>query len=238
MSRWLGRSEPLKSRNAKNKSTADATGCVQCFRIDVELLPAIRRAGYLARARPAVSVRLRRSIGWGGHPHPPLHRARVQKPSFVLCASRCVRSLRLLSLISLLSCSGSHLAAAPFGFVPRLLEPPSVMQLPPPAICISLQIFWYIVANPLARAGLGPAFPSEIPCPPDGIHFMHAPVWVRRMGFASLRAAARRLYIAFHSRFFASLHSKCLKVLCRLPPFLFFPFVLFFLFSQVQRDTE
>src|SRR3989344_4580203 len=36
----MGRSEPLKSRNPKCKSTADATGCEQCLRIDVELLPA------------------------------------------------------------------------------------------------------------------------------------------------------------------------------------------------------
>src|SRR3989344_7432391 len=43
-----------------------------CLRIDVELPPAIRRAGYLARARPAVSVRLRRSSeGGGGRPPPP-----------------------------------------------------------------------------------------------------------------------------------------------------------------------
>ncbi|KKW27790.1 MAG: hypothetical protein UY70_C0007G0001 [Candidatus Kaiserbacteria bacterium GW2011_GWB1_52_6] len=136
----MERSGPLKSRNPECKSTADATGCEQCLRIDVELLPAIRRAGYLARARPAVSVRLRRSIEWGGHTHPPLHRARVQKPSIRFIASRCVRSLRLLSLINSLSCYGSHIAAAPFGFVPRLLEPPSALQLPPPAVSISLPI--------------------------------------------------------------------------------------------------
>jgi len=50
--------------------------------------------------------------------------------------------------------------------------------------------FSYIVGYPLARAGLGPAFPSEIPRPPDGIHFMHAPASSRRMGhprFARLR---------------------------------------------------
>ena len=95
----------------------------------------------------------------------------LQKPSTRFIASRCVHSLRLLSLINSLSCYGSHSAAAPFGFVPRLLEPPSALQLPPPAVSISLPLFWYIVANPLARAGLGPAFPSEIPRPPDGIHF-------------------------------------------------------------------
>ena len=61
-------------------------------------------------------------IEWGGHTHPPLHHARVQKPSFYISASRCVRSLRLLSVSGLLSCSGSHSAAAPFAFVPRLLE--------------------------------------------------------------------------------------------------------------------
>ena len=82
----MERSGPLKSRNPECKSTADATGCEQCLRIDVELLPAIRRAGYLARARPAVSVRLRRSIEWGGHTHPPLHRASAPKTlDYIYC---------------------------------------------------------------------------------------------------------------------------------------------------------
>src|SRR3989344_3077658 len=177
-------------QGCKCKPTADATGCEQCLRIGVELLPAIRRAGYLARARSAVSVRLRRSIEWGGHTHPPLHRARVQKPSIIFIASRCVRSLRLCIGFRFATCSRSHVSAAPFGFVPRLLEPPSALSLPPPAVSISLPLYWYIVANPLARAGLGPAFPSEIPCPPDGIHFTHAPASSRRMGqprFSRLR---------------------------------------------------
>src|SRR3989338_7066726 len=64
----------------------------------------------------------------------------LQKPSFILSASRCVRSLRLLSLISLISCYGSHIAATPFAFVPRLLEPPSALQPPPPAVSISLPL--------------------------------------------------------------------------------------------------
>src|SRR3989338_9213582 len=68
-----------------------------------------------------------------------------------------------VSVSGLLACSGSHVSAAPFGFVPRLLEPPSAMQLPPPAVSISLPLFSYIVSYPLARAGLSPAFPSEIP---------------------------------------------------------------------------
>ena len=161
----------------------------------------------------------------------------LQKPSFDMSASRCVRSLRLLSVSGLLTCYGSHSAAAPFAFVPRLLEPPSALQLPPPAVSISLPRYWYIVANSRARAGLGPAFPSEIPRPPDGIHFMHAPVWVRRMGFAALLAAARRLYLAFHFRFFTSLHAKCIKTLCRLPLFLFFQLALSFRLFPEQTDT-
>ena len=86
-----------------------------------------------------------------------------KNPRLYLSSSRCVRSLRLLTVSGLLACSGSHLSAAPFAFVPRLLEPPSALQLPPPPVSISLPVYWYIVANPLARAGLGPAFPSEIP---------------------------------------------------------------------------
>src|SRR3989344_1283966 len=72
-----------------------------CLRIDVELVPAIRRAGYLARARPAVSVRLRRlSLSGVGTPTPRSIALVLQKPSFDISASRCVRSLRLLSLIN------------------------------------------------------------------------------------------------------------------------------------------
>ena len=77
----------------------------------------------------------------------------------------CGASVRFVfvSVSGLLACSRSHLSAAPFEYVPRLLEPPSALQLPPPAVSISLPLYWYIVANPLARASLGPAFPSEIP---------------------------------------------------------------------------
>jgi len=45
-----------------------------------------------------------------------------------------------VSVSGLLACSGSHVSAAPFEFVPRLLEPPSALQLPPPAVSISLPI--------------------------------------------------------------------------------------------------
>ena len=78
-----------------------------------------------------------------------------------------------VSVSGLLACSGSHLSAAPFGFVPRLLEPPSTMQLPPPAVSISLPFSWYIAGNSRARAGLGPAFPSEIPRP-SGRHLFYS----------------------------------------------------------------
>ena len=200
-----------------------------CLRLDVELPPAIRRAGYLARARPAVSVRLRRSIEWGGHTHPPLHRASVQKPSIILRASRCVRSLRLLSVSGLLACSGSHLSAAPFAFVPRLLEPPSALQLPPPAVSISLPIFSTWLVRPLARAGLGPAFPSEIPRP-SGRHLFHSCACLGQAhGSATLRAAARRLCLAFHFRVSASLHlnsnSRVLDCFSGIADLLDFPFL-------------
>src|SRR3989344_3988655 len=116
-----------------------------------------------------------------------------------------------VSVSGLLACSRSHLSAAPFGFVPRLLEPPSTMQLPPPAVSISLPLYWYIAANPLARAGLGPAFPSEIPCPPDGIHFMHAPVWVRRMG----QPRFARLGVACISHFTSDFVPPCMQIQMR-----------------------
>ena len=153
----------------------------------------------------------------------------LQKPSIRFIASRCVRSLRLLSVSGLLACSGSHLSAAPFAFVPRLLEPPSALQLPPPAVSISPPLYWYIVANPLARAGLGPAFPSEIPRP-SGRHLFYACACLGQAhGSATLRAAARRLYIAFHVRFSASLHSnsnaRVLDCFSRFPDLLDFSFL-------------
>src|SRR3989338_11584369 len=81
--------------------------------------------GYLARARPAVSVRLRRSSEWGGHPPPPLHRASAPKTlDYIYCLADASRFV-FVSVSGLLACSRSHLSAAPFAFVPRLLEPPS-----------------------------------------------------------------------------------------------------------------
>src|SRR3989344_2710055 len=52
------RSEPLKCKN----TIADATGCEQCLRLDVLLLPAIRRAG--------ISLGLARRYrgAYGAHP--------------------------------------------------------------------------------------------------------------------------------------------------------------------------
>jgi len=87
-------------------------------------------------------------------------------------------------------------------------RPPSALQLPPPAVSISLPFSWYIVGYPLARAGLGPAFPSEIPRPTGRHPFYACACLGQAHGSASLRAAARRLYIAFHFRFSASLHSN------------------------------
>ena len=96
---------------------------------------------YLARARPAVSVRLRRSSEWGGHTHPPPHRASPPKTlDYIYCLADASRFV-FVSVSGLLACSRSHLSAAPFAFVPRLLEPPSALQLPPPAVSISLPIF-------------------------------------------------------------------------------------------------
>src|SRR3989344_1987465 len=87
-------------------------------------------------------------------------------------------------------------------------RPPSALQLPPPAVSISLPFSWYIVGYPLARAGLGPAFPSEIPRPTGRHPFYACACLGQAHGSALLRAAARRLYIALHFRFFASLHAN------------------------------
>ena len=121
----------------------------------------------------------------------------LQKPSIIFIASRCVRSLRLLSVSGLLACSRSHLSAAPFAFVPRLLEPPSALQLPPPAVSISPPLYWYIVANPLARAGLGPAFPSEIPRP-SGRHLFYSCACLVSGACHSPRIARLRVVCIFH----------------------------------------
>ena len=146
---------------------------------------------YLARARPAVSVRLRRSSEWGGHTHPPLHRASAPKTlDYIYCLAVrpfasslyrfqvCQRAagltyppLRLGSCLgfwSLLArCSSPHPRSV-FHF--RFLVHSWLVRLRGPAS----------VQRSLAR----------YPARPEGIHFMHAPVWVRRMGqprFARLR---------------------------------------------------
>ena len=67
--------------------------------------------------------------------------------------------------------------------------------------------FSYIVGYPLARAGLGPAFPSEIPARRMA-SILRMRLTYRRMTLAALLAAARRLYIAFHFGFRASLHAN------------------------------
>ncbi len=170
---FMGRSEPLKCKN----TIADATGCEQCLRIDVELLPAIRRAGYLARARPAVSVRLRRSSEWGGHTHPPLHRASAPK---TLVCSACLAVRPFAS--SLYRFQVCLLAAG-------LIYPPLRSRL-----CLG---FWSLLArcsSPHPRLVFhfgvfvhswlvhfrGPASVqrslARYPARPEGIYFTHAPV--------------------------------------------------------------
>src|SRR3989338_1795229 len=71
--------------------------------------------------------------------------------------------------------------------------------------------FSYIVGYPLARDGLGPAFPSEIPAR-QMASILRMRLTYRRMTLAALLAAARRLYFAFHIRFRASLHTKAKKL--------------------------
>src|SRR3989344_625943 len=134
-----------------------------------------------------------------------------KNPRLYLSCSRCVRSLRLLSVSGLLACSRSHLSAAPFAFVPRLLEPPSALQLPPPAVSISLPLYWYIVANPLARAGLGPAFPSEIPARLMASILCMRLSLVRRMG----QPRETRLRVVCISHFTSDFLPPCTQIQMR-----------------------
>ena len=80
-------------------------------------------------------------IGWGGHTHPPLHRASAPKTLDVRLSSRGV-SVRFVFVRLLVLYLATGLIDLPLrlDFLPRLLEPPSALQLPPPAVCISLQI--------------------------------------------------------------------------------------------------
>ncbi len=136
MSRWLGRSEPFGCRNK--------SGChVLCFGAFVLILnyhpPSGGRGISLGLVRQYRCAYGAPPCGVGT-PTPRSITLVLQKPSFIISASRCVRSLRLLSVSGLLACYGSHIAAAPFEFLPRLLEPPSALSLPPPAVSISLPI--------------------------------------------------------------------------------------------------
>ena len=133
---FMGRSEPFGCRNK--------SGChVLCFGAFVLMLnyhpPSGGRGISLGLVRQYRCAYGAPSSGVGT-PTPRSIALVLQKPSIRFIASRCVRSLRLLSVSGLLACYGSHSAAAPFAFVPRLLEPPSALQLPPPAVSISLPL--------------------------------------------------------------------------------------------------
>src|SRR3989344_5753575 len=160
---------------------------------------------YLARARPAVSVRLRRSSEWGGHTHPPLHRASAPKTldyiyclavrpfasslyRFQVCSLAVgliyppLRSGSCLGFWSLLArCSSPHPRSV-FHF--RFLVHSWLVRLRGPA-SVQLSLARYLPArwHPFyACACLGQAH-----------------------GSAARSAAARRLYISLHVRFSASL---------------------------------
>ena len=185
---------------------------------------------YLARARPAVSVRLRRSSEWGGHTHPPLHRASAPK---TLVCSECLAVRPFAS--SLYRFQVCYLAVG-------LIYPPLRLRL-----CLG---FWSLLArcsSPHPRSVFhfrflvhswlvrlrGPASVqrslARYPARPEGIYFMHAPVSGQAHGSAARSAAARRLYIAFHFRFRASLHAnsnaRVLDCLSSFPDLLDFSFL-------------
>jgi hypothetical protein len=139
LSRWLGRSEPFGCRDANALRMPRVACSASDFRFSYHP-PSGGRGISLGLVRQ-YRCACRAPLSGVGTPTPRSIALVLQKPSFDISASRCVRSLRLLSVSGSLSCYGSHSAAAPFACVPRLLEPPSTMQLPPPAVSISLPIF-------------------------------------------------------------------------------------------------
>jgi hypothetical protein len=171
--------------------------------------------GISLAARPAVSVRPRRAIEWGGHTHPPCHHASAPET---------------LDLYS-------HLAVHPFAssFISHLYS----ILLRVSYICRSVCVCASAFGDLLARCHS--PHPRSVF---HFIFFVHsclvtcAGLAYRRVEFAALCATARRLYFAFHFRFSASLHSKFLKALYTSQLFRFFRFVLYVPASQAQKDTS